>query len=279
MKILVTGSEGYIGSCLVPALARSGAEVVRFDMKMGDDIRDHRKVELMAFQCDLVVHLAGLVGIAACEKDPQLSQDINMRGTQNVLAGGKPVIYASVLAGYKGHSQIDETTPVDPQAAYYRHKFETERLVLDMKGTVLRFGALYGVSPAAMRDDLLVHSFCREAVRTGEVTVFQPDSMRPLTYLREAVRAIMFMTKQPLPGIFNVVSCNLRKYQITDAIRDAYGCRVKPIEGKDDEGRDYAARVNKILAAGFNYSAPPFTDVIDDICDWYEMCYPKWINA
>lgn len=271
MRILVTGSEGYIGSCLVPVLARNGAEVDRFDFKLGDDIRDYRKVEMMAQRSDLVVHLAGMVGIAVCEKQPQLSQDINLRGTQNVLAGGKPVVYASVLAGYNGHFQIDEKTPVDPQAAYYRHKVEAERLVLDMHGTVLRFGALYGVNPTAMRDDLLVHSFCREAVRAGEVTVFQPDSMRPLTYLREAVRAIMFMVGPMRPGIFNVVSCNLRKYQIVDAIKDTYGCKVKAIEGKDDEGRNYAARVDKLLAAGFKYTTPPFLDIVDDICDWYDI--------
>ena len=190
-----------------------------------------------------------------------------------MIATGKPVIYASVLAGYH-QDQIDEETPVDPQAAYYRQKLEAERLVLDAGGTVLRFGALYGVNPAAMRDDLLVHSFCREAVQTGRVTVFQPSAMRPLTYLREAVRAIKFMLgKDPheRKGIYNVVTGNMRKYQITDAIRETHGCVIENIEGEDQEGRDYAAKVHKILLAGFKYIAPPFLDVIDDICDWYAI--------
>lgn len=274
MRVMVTGSEGYIGSCLAPALARSGAEVVRFDAKLGDDLLDYEKAASIARGCDLIVHLAGLVGIAACENDPGMAHRINVNGTGNLLGAQKPMIFASVLAGYRGHEQVDEETPVFPTATYYKTKIDAEALVGMMQSTVLRFGALYGLNPAAMRDDLLVHSFCKEAVRTGKVTVFQPEAMRPLTYLWEAVRAIRFMAEKPRPGIFNVVSCNLRKKQIVREIQQTWGCRIESVEGKDDEGRDYAARMDKMWATGFRYQVPSFEDALDAICDWYELCYP-----
>lgn len=270
MKIMVTGSEGYIGSCLVPTLVRDGAEVVRFDKKLGCDLLDFDSVDRAVEGCDWIIHLAGLVGIAACEKDPVMACQVNVDTTANLLRYRKPMIFTSVLAGYQ-QSDVDESTPVFPTATYYKTKIEAETMVQNQGQTILRFGALYGVNAAAMRDDLLVHSFCREAVRTGKITIFQPQAMRPLTHLREAVKAIKFMMGPQRKGIFHVVTRNLRKERIANAIGEVIGCDVVPVEGRDEEGRDYRVSRNKLITTGFKYAPQPFVHALEDIVDWYKL--------
>jgi len=59
MKVLVTGSEGFFGGFLVPALEGAGHEVVRYDLKLGLDILDRRRLAAKMRGCEGVVHLAG----------------------------------------------------------------------------------------------------------------------------------------------------------------------------------------------------------------------------
>jgi nucleoside-diphosphate-sugar epimerase len=281
MKVLVTGADGYIGSQLVSSLSLDGHEVVSFDLRQGDNILDLDQVDEAAKGCEWIIHLAGVVGIGACEKNPN-AWDVNVEGTRNVLRQHKNVIYSSVLAGYKSQS-IDETTPVFPTATYYKSKLEAEALVEAAGQTILRFGALYGVNPyvfvsdakvvyKAMRSDLMVHSFCKEAIETKRLTIFQPNCMRPVTSLDDAVASIKFMMGLDLRrrGIFNIVSYNVMKALIADLIRERTGCRLVPIEGEDTEGRNYIASPKKVKDAGFVFKAPPLGDTIKEICDWYE---------
>lgn len=267
MKILVTGSEGYIGSRLVRELA--GHEVVRFDAKLGQNIADPKDVSDAARGCDVIVHLAGIVGIAACEKDQAQAGLVNVVGTRNVLQQGKKVIFSSVLAKYET-DWVDERTPVCPSSTYYKTKLQAEALV-QTGHVVLRFGALYGVNPAAMRDDLLIHSFCKEAVETNGITLFQPDSMRPVTNLDDAVAAIKFFLTDHHVGVFNAVTVNVSKRKIAANVSLVTRCRVQDIEGQDNEGRNYVADTSKLRALGFGFGTPDITPPIRTICDWYKQ--------
>jgi nucleoside-diphosphate-sugar epimerase len=283
LKILVTGSEGYVGSRLVQELVEH--EVVLFDAKNGEDITDFSHVSIAAQGCDWIVHLAGIVGIANCERDPARALAVNVDGTRNILRCGKKVIFSSVLAKY-ATDWVDERTPPCPSATYYKTKLQAEALVQEAGHVVLRFGALYGVNPAAMRDDLLIHAFCKEAVEMGRITLFQPDSMRPVTNLNDAVAAIkFFLNDKPtfvesapkvdvhwLPkGIFNVVTVNVTKRKIAANVSMVTRCRVQDIEGQDDEGRNYMVDTSKLRSLGFGFGTPDITPPIRIICDWYKQ--------
>lgn len=73
MKILVTGSEGFVGSNLIPHLDRLGHGIRRYDEKLGYDINDKGKLIEHMKDVDVVIHLAGLRG-PDCDFDGTLKE-------------------------------------------------------------------------------------------------------------------------------------------------------------------------------------------------------------
>jgi nucleoside-diphosphate-sugar epimerase len=85
--VVVTGSEGAIGSELVPSLQRQGFHVERFDVRMHSSCNVRHKNALANAMRDAVgvVHLAAVSRVADAEADKELAYAVNVDGTLNVL--------------------------------------------------------------------------------------------------------------------------------------------------------------------------------------------------
>jgi len=275
-SVMITGSRGYIGSVLCHSLRRNGYEIIEFDSVLGHDVTNLKEVRSVSEKAWCIVHLAGIVGFGAVEKDPDFARKVNVEGTVNVASCGKRVIFASVLGRYDGYSVIDESTPFAPKHEYFVQKLDAEGRVLRVKpsssgigNVVLRFGTLYGVSEC-MRWDLLVHNLILEGLREGRIQLYQPDVIRPVTDIRDAVSAIMFFvsTSAASGGVYNVVSQNIAKKDIVriiaDSVPEVSGYDTVPEE--DYEKRDYVALTEKICSLGFKFNGD-FAGSVEEIAN------------
>ena len=177
MKVLLTGAFGNVGASALRELLQQGHHVRAFDVptdanrkaarKFGGafesvwgDIRRAGDVAAAARDREVVVHLAAIIPPPS-ELRPELARQVNVGGTQNILAAIKAqpkpprLIYSSSVALF-GRDQIPPRvrTAADPIVAtdhYTAHKLECEKLIRasGLQWCILRLGA---VVPVAVGD-------------------------------------------------------------------------------------------------------------------------------
>jgi nucleoside-diphosphate-sugar epimerase len=280
MRILLTGGAGYIGSVLVGSLLREGHSVRVIDLlRRGGqgllgycanpafefvfgDICDPAALSRALEGADAVVHLAALVGYPACQREPGLARLTNVTGTEALLAARRPgqrLIFASTVSVYGAvpEGTCSEETAPEPVSLYGETKAEAERAVLAAGNSVcLRFATAYGVSPC-MRDDLLIHTFVRDAVHSSMLIVYEPDALRSFVHVIDIARSITFVLRQwnDVRGeIYNVgdQSLCLSKRQICQRIMPYLAFEMHFVEfDADQDCRDYSVSFDSLSKKGF----------------------------
>ena len=183
-KILLTGSEGFIGSHLTEELVKQGFEVKAFvlynsfntwgwlDTLSKDimdhvevftgDIRDPHGVKTAMEGCDAVFHLAALIAIPFSYHSPDAYVDTNIKGTLNVLQAARDLSVERVLItstsevyGTAKYVPIDEKHPFQGQSPYSATKIGADRLAesfyrsFELPVTIVRPFNTYGPRQSA----------------------------------------------------------------------------------------------------------------------------------
>ncbi len=150
MKILVTGSEGFVGKQLVSELKKKGHKVDGFDSALGNDILDLAQLKKVAKGKNAVFHLAAVLD----ETKPKQMLEVNVKGTENVVdasakAGVEQLIYLSTVgvhARVKG--LVDEHSAIEPETMYETTKARGEKIVWESQEmlpiTILRSALVLG---------------------------------------------------------------------------------------------------------------------------------------
>ncbi len=282
-KVLVTGGAGYIGSTVVRNLLINNYEVFTVDNLMQgplgvncflghnsyhfikDDIINKSTIKDLTKKVDYVVHLAAIVGEAACKKDKDLTINTNIEATKNLVNFSlenkvKRFIFLSTCSSYGVQStdqMANEETPLNPVSLYAESKISMEDYIkkqcnTDMSYTILRPSTVHGASPR-MRFDLIVNHFVKDALTKKELQIFGPNLWRPLMWVGEAGRAIdtILRSNENLikNQIFNLGNTkdNLQKSEVGKIIKEKFIKDPKiSYLGQDQDLRSYRVDFTKI---------------------------------
>ena len=215
MRVLVTGSEGYIGTLLCPYLVARGHEVVGVDAgfyaaarlyeeddevrfeRRREDIRRLTSADMHGF--DAVVHMAELSNDPLSELAEEATYAINHAGSLHVAATAKAVgvsrfVYTSSCSVYGAAAEdiVDEESPLRPQTTYAICKQLVERDVSAMADdqfspTFLRNATAYGASPR-MRFDIVLNDLCALAWTSRHIGMTSDGSpWRPLVHVDDKI--------------------------------------------------------------------------------------------
>lgn len=237
MDILVTGGAGFIGSHLCEALVAKGHTVRVLDnLSTGTlrnlaslenrvnfiegDIRDEALVELLCHGCQVVFHLAALVSVPLSVQDPQLSHDINLQGTLNVLigareAGVKRVVFASSAAVYGEDPELpahegQRPAPVSPYGLeklageHYLHIFQK---LYGLQTVALRYFNVFGPRQDPSSPYSGVISIFVDRLLAGEApTIFgDGEQSRDFVFVDNVVQATLLAgLHSSASGLYNI---------------------------------------------------------------------------
>lgn len=207
-RILVTGSDGLVGTALCSLLESAGDEVVRLDLKprrersLPGDVLDLRALSASAAGCAGIIHLAAVSRVVWGEADPERCIRINVLGTANIaeVAASLPskpwVLLASSREVY-GQARalpVTESHVTAPVNVYGRSKLFAERIArsLDQTGrraAVVRLSSVYG--RADDHPDRVVPAFCRAALANDLLRVHGAQSTFDFTHVDDVAEGLL----------------------------------------------------------------------------------------
>jgi len=203
-RILITGSEGLVGSAFRRLLEVRGVDVVGLDVRARDsergDVRDAERVRVAMRGCDGVVHLAAVSRVVWAENDPDACWSTNVEGLRNVIEAAKAedtwFLFASSREVYGQPERLPATedTPLRPVNIYGRSKVEGERMVLaardhGLRTAVARLSNVYGTTKD--HADRVVPAFARAAALGDELRVDGPDHTFDFTHIDDTCRGLL----------------------------------------------------------------------------------------
>jgi UDP-glucose 4-epimerase len=240
-RVLVTGGAGFIGSHIVDKLMEADAEVTVLDnLDTGQmrniaqheqncnfhfvkgDIRDFSLVEQLVKGMDAVFNLAAIASVQRSVDDPLLVNDVNVKGTLNVLKASvdgdvKRFVQASSAAIY-GDAQklpVREDFKPMPLSPYAVAKLAAENYagafsrVYGLETVCLRYFNVYGPRQAFNDYSGVITIFANELLGNQHPRIFGDGKQtRDFVFVEDVVSAtLLALTEKGAVGeVFNIAS-------------------------------------------------------------------------
>jgi len=228
MRILLLGSNGYIGSYLRSKL---GSEYeltcvdtcwfnVPHNKCLEEDYRNLDESFLSKFQ--VVILLAGHSSVKMCEGAFSNAFENNVTNFINLLGKLKKqkLIYASsssVYGSVGGRTVTEKFYNFKPYNQYdiSKHTIDLYAEKSNIEYYGLRFGTVNGYSPI-MRNDVMINAMTTSALDNGEIKLYIKDIMRPILGIEDLYRSVKCIidSKEDLRGLYNLASFNKTAEQI-----------------------------------------------------------------
>jgi UDP-glucuronate 4-epimerase len=237
MRIVVTGTAGFIGSTLAEALIAAGHEVVGLDAFIPYYPRSMKEANLTTLAdasgfrfgevdlrtdeldpwlegADAIIHEAAMAGLMRSWTDLELYTSCNILATNRLIeAAGRARVKRFVLAStssvYGTEAVGDEDRALEPSSPYGITKLAAEKLVLahvalhGLPATIIRYFSIYG---PRQRPDMAYHRFIEAMLDGQPIMVFgDGEQTRSNTYIDDAVAGTMLaLARGATGGIYNI---------------------------------------------------------------------------
>jgi nucleoside-diphosphate-sugar epimerase len=268
VKILITGSQGYVGSSVIPKLKESfpyselfGIDLGFFQSKISNlDVAPEILLSKLIFKdirhisiedlhgVDVVIHLAAISNDPMGSKFISQTYDINFQATCTLAdiakkSGVKKFIFASSASVYGESSDVCyENTKLNPLTPYADSKMKSEIYLKevankDFQVTILRFATACGWSPR-VRSDLVLNQFVLGCLITNKIVLKSDgNSKRPLISVEDMAQAICWsvsIDRDKLLDyeVFNVGqnNWNFKIIELAELVRKNFGSNDVQIE-------------------------------------------------
>lgn len=210
MRILVTGSEGFLGKILTNKLLLQGHEIIPYDISLGKDILDFKQLYEDMSNCDVCIHLAAIADLYIAEANPELTLDINVKATEKLIQFANEldvrILFSSTVCAYgnNGEDISTESSQLAPTEVYAKSKVEAEKMFYNdlEKHCILRLATFYGPN---MRESLAVSVFINSILSGKEIRIHGNGlQTRCYTHVEDICSGIITVLNSKANGIFNI---------------------------------------------------------------------------
>jgi len=282
-NVLVTGSKGMLGV----DICRIFSERYRvFPTDVEElDIRDYDAVIKTAVEVrpDVIIHLAAMTDVDACEREPDLAYRANAIGTQNVTIAANKIsavlVYlstGSIYGGDKDYPYTEYDAP-DPRSVYSGSKLEGEKWVIQTarRFFVVTAGWMFG---GGVLDKKFVRKIIELSQEKNELKVVN-DKFGSPTYTVDLSRGILELLEWGRYGKYHMANSGFcSRYELAKKILNITGntsCELKPVSSEEFPLAAYRPRMEAI----YNYNLMLMKR--DTMRSWEEALeeYVTWILA
>lgn len=202
MKILITGSKGFVGKEVIKVLSKKH-KIKEYDQTLGKNILNESDLEEEMNGIDVVIHLAAII-----ENDSPNLWEINVKGTKNVVeTAAKNKVKKLILLSSTGvygcpKEKVNEKSKTNPENNYEKSKLEAEKIVLGHKEkicvNIIRSAMVFGTN-----------NYWKKMFEMLEKNYPLPcigDNTFQVTYVRELARAIEIILRKGKCGETYIVA-------------------------------------------------------------------------
>jgi len=287
-KVIVTGGAGFIGSHLAEELAAQGyAVVILDDLSTGkreniDQLLKNNSVEfIQASVTDMallqtlfkgseyVFHQAALARVPRSIEDPITANEINVRGTLNILMAAKEnkvrkVIYASSSSAYGNVNALPQREDMlpNPLSPYALTKLAGEyyctifRQIYGLSTVSLRYFNVYGPrqDPFSQYATVIPAFIGRMAQNQQPIIFGDGEQSRDFTFIQDVISANILAALNDAEGTYNIGSgSNITINRLAKTIGDLMQKDLEPIYHEPRLGDPRHTLADISSAKGFGY--------------------------
>ena len=257
MRILITGSEGFVGKRLVKFLKLSGYSTICLDLTLGYNLTKWDSLcDIPPF--DYLFHLAASSFVPDSFENPRRFYENNISSTINILElcrqnDAKCVYTSSYVYGAPDYLPVDEKHPIRAHNPYAQSKIIGEELCkayardFDVPSIIIRPFNIYG---PGQRSEFLIPSIIEQA-HSGKVILNDPRPRRDYIYLDDVIQAYIACVHIDYKGsdIYNIgAGISISIHDVVDEIAEYFDNIDISFTGKrrQNEILDTVADITKI---------------------------------